>query len=113
MGTDEIVYRICEENGRLCRNWLAGLKPPDPLSALERGGFSERSDAKALGRHGGDPTSPATPLSLWLPSCRRPAANKPKALSAASGDWGHLRCHTIPHLAPYKQTPPLQPHVSR
>ena len=31
-----------------------------------------------------------------------PAANKPKALSAASGDWGHLRCLTIPHLAPYK-----------
>jgi len=38
-----------------------------------------------------------TPSTAVAPEA--PAANKPKALSAARGDWRHLRCLTIPHLA--------------
>ena len=69
---------------------------------VERSGERRRH---AGGRH------PWHACGLALPEA--PAANKPKALSAASGDWGHLRCHTIPHLARYKQAPSLQAHVSR
>jgi hypothetical protein len=58
--------------------------------ALERSGERRRH---AGGRH------PWRVCGFALPEA--PAANKPKALSAASGDWGHLRCHTIPHLARY------------
>ena len=46
-----------------------------------------------------DPPSPATPLCPSLSSCRLPNANKPKALSAANGDWDIfdvLQSHILP-----------------
>jgi len=55
----------------------------------------------------------STPPCRSLSSCRWPAANKPKALSTASGGSGHLRCHTIPHLAPHSLGSSLQARVSR
>ena len=46
---DEVVfYRVTESDGELVDCWLPGIEPPDPYGPLDRGGFSERTDARAF-----------------------------------------------------------------
>lgn len=42
------VYRVVEADGEPAINWLPGLERDDPAGALDRGGFEEKTDARAF-----------------------------------------------------------------
>jgi hypothetical protein len=44
----ETVWRLREPTGALVESWAPGIENPDPLGALDRGGFDQRNDAKAF-----------------------------------------------------------------
>jgi hypothetical protein len=44
----ERIWRLHEQTGERVISWAPGIENPDPDGVLDRGGFRERSDAKAF-----------------------------------------------------------------